>query len=142
MVVNDSRNDEEPEIVAKFLSVHITSWKESLFSTIDGGSNYSNRVLLDTVFPLIDKVNVYQQLKAAKDSLWHDGFEHIRLVKNAGIRLNTYYYSLPLFSLDRNYVVIHKSYYCGELCGYFGYYIYRRKGEGWEYIGCVGCGLS
>ncbi|MBW6483994.1 MAG: hypothetical protein K0B10_13160 [Vicingaceae bacterium] len=38
----------------------------------------------------------------------------------------TYYYTIPVFSLDKNYVLFKKVYYCGPICGEGKIILYKR----------------
>ncbi|KOS04735.1 hypothetical protein AM493_00740 [Flavobacterium akiainvivens] len=42
--------------------------------------------------------------------------------------------SMPLFSLSKQYAVLHAGYECGPMCGYGAYYIVRKTPQGWNII--------
>jgi hypothetical protein len=98
----------------------------------------------DTMFRQEDRAFLFNQFTSIKDSVWHEAFSHSKLLKNTNQkRPNRYSYSIPLFSLDKKYVIIHKYYYCGSLCAYGGYYIYKRiEKNKWEYVVAVNTWMS
>ena len=97
---------------------------------------------LDTLFSRRDIDFFGAQLEAMKpDSLWKHSFKRAKLVDSAVRTYNrrvkhiVYSYSLPLFSHDKSYAIIIKTFYCGLLCGGGAYYIYRRNSFGdWDLV--------
>jgi hypothetical protein len=46
--------------------------------------------------------------------------------------LGYYNISAPLFSLDKELVIIEFSYFCGGLCGNGGTYVYKKENRTWR----------
>jgi len=89
----------------------------------------------DTIFKKEDRDFLFLQFNSIKDTIWHDNFSQSELTQKA---LNAHFYSIPLFSLDRNYVIISKEYYCGSECAYGGIFVYRRINENiWVFVTSV-----
>ena len=106
---------------------------------------YGDKVLtnsLDTLFSRKDIDFFGAQLEAMKpDSLWKYSFKRAKLVDSAEhtdnrrVKHTVYSYSLPLFSFDKSYAIIIKTFYCGLLCGGGAYYVYRRNSFGdWDLV--------
>ncbi len=149
MSYNDNRHKEEPNPKKKRIYYKILNWDITNFipkdSTlinkykfdIDEKYIYTRRAKTDTLFKKEDKNFIFEQFKAIKDSIWHEKFTESKLIKNKN-NSNRYYYSIPLFSIDRKYVVIHRQFYCGNLCAYGGYYLYRKIDDDvWEYVATI-----
>ncbi len=76
-----------------------------------------------------------------QNTIWRSAFENSVLVESADhidyrrVEHIVYSYSFPLFSYEKNYAIIIKTFYCGMLCGGGAYYIYRRLSNGdWTLI--------
>ena len=91
---------------------------------------------LDTLFNSEDREYVLQQFEAIKDSTWQNRISKARITaKPIRQKPNRYYYSLPLFSLDKKYAIIKRTYNCGSLCAYGGVFIYQRiEGNSWQLV--------
>ncbi|MFT4224336.1 hypothetical protein [Dysgonomonas sp.] len=146
MSYNDKRHKPEPKPKNRQIYYKILKWDINNFipkdSTlinkykfdVDQMYIYTRRAKTDTIFDKEDRNFILEQFKAVKDSIWHNKFTNTKLLKNKS-QTNSYYYSIPLFSLDKKYVIIHKQFYCGSLCAYGGYYLYRKVDEdNWEYV--------
>lgn len=157
MTVNDSKNEDEPKLSRKHISNTILRWDTANFipkdTLIINGKTYRTgyRQYLfqkadgtDTIFQQQDRAFLLHQFKAIKDSIWHEHFSKSTLLtKKKQIRPNRYYYSIPLFSVDKTYVIIRRMYYCGSLCTHGGYYIYRKIDRNkWEFVMSVHTGIS
>ena len=154
MTKTEKKYDEEPFLKRKNIHYKMSSWDTANFVRTDTIKNpysefdrqylFKKRGGSDTIFKTVDRKYLLQQYFAIKDTIWHNGFKNSKLTKNKSqVRPNRYYYSVPLFSVDKNYVVVRKTYYCGSLCAYFGYYIYRKKDKvNWEFVTCINCGMS
>lgn len=46
--------------------------------------------------------------------------------------LGIYSISAPLFSVEKDVVIIRFSYFCGGLCGYGGKYVYKKENRTWR----------
>ena len=157
MTVNDRKYGEEPKLKRKHIYHKILSWDTTNFITkdtslipqyqffsIDGFYLYQSRGGTDTIFNQQDRDFIFRQFTAIKDTIWHAKFSKSKLLTNKKQkRPNRYYYSIPLFSVDKNYVIIHRQYYCGSLCAHGGYYVYRRLDNNkWEYVTAVNTWIS
>jgi hypothetical protein len=154
MTKAEKRHYEEPFFKRKNIYYKVLTWDTSNFVRTDSIKNpysefdyqyiFKRRGGSDTIFSAADRRYLLKQYFSIKDTIWHKGFKKSKLTKNKRqVRPNRYYYSIPLFSLDKNYVVIRKTYYCGSLCAYFGYYIYRKTDKDhWELVTCINCGMS
>jgi hypothetical protein len=153
----DKKHREEPFLKCKQIYYKIHSWDSANFKLKDTAFNnkfpfyesesqylfYKGKGV-DTMFKQEDRAFIFNQFTSIKDSIWHDPFCHSKLLKDKNQkRPNRYYYSIPLFSIDNNYVVIAMSYYCGSLCAYGGYYIYKKIGKNrWEYVVAINTWVS
>lgn len=157
MTLSDKKLSEEPKLKRKQIFYKIISWDTANFITKDTALlnkypffDLDNQFLFqrskgtDTIFKQADRTFLFQQYTAIKDTVWHQGFSNSKLLKDKNQKQpNRYYYSVPLFSADRKYVVVRRQYYCGSLCAYGGYYIYRRlTDKKWEYITAVNTWMS
>jgi len=101
---------------------------------------YESKSGTDTIFKQEDRNFLFLQFNAIKDTIWHDSFSKSELTKQF---LYARYYSIPLFSLDRNYVIIYREYYCGSECAYGGIYVYRRIDKNnWVFVTSVNTWIS
>lgn len=154
MTKTEKKYDEAPFLKRKNIYYKMSSWDTANFvwtgtiknsnSELDHQYLFKKKGGSDTIFKTVDRAFLLQQYFSIKDSIWHNRFKNSKLTKNKRqIKPNRYYYSVPLFSVDKNYVVVRKTYYCGSLCAYFGYYIYRKIDKvSWELVTCVNCGMS
>lgn len=98
---------------------------------------------LDTLFNEIDKKFMFEQYKSIKDTVWHQAFSQAKLVDGKQRNPDRYCFSVPIFSVDKKVVVIYFSNYCGELCGFGGYYIYKKTSKNkWIFITAIGHWIS
>lgn len=98
---------------------------------------------LDTLFNEIDKKFMFEQYKSIKDTVWHQAFSQTKLVDGKQRNPDRYCFSVPIFSVDKKVVVIYFSNYCGELCGFGGYYIYKKTSKNkWIFITAIGHWIS
>lgn len=149
--VNSTKGySEEPLLSFKRkISQKINSWDSLNFIKPDSLDEHDLLVIfsylfrksnnLDTIFTNEDKQYLFEQFKACKDSVWQSKIPKatIKSKKNKR-RSNRYYYSIPLFSKDKTYLIINRTYYCGSLCAYGGYFIYRKlDNNSWELIKVV-----
>jgi hypothetical protein len=157
MTQTDKKHGEEPRLRRKQIYYKILTWDTTNFISkdtallnkypffdFDGQYLFQRRAGTDTIFRSADRIFLFQQFIAIKDTIWHEGFSNSKLIKNKNQkRPNRYYYSVPLFSLDKNYVIIRRQYYCGSLCAYGGFYIYKKINKGkWKYITSVNTWIS
>tara|TARA_B100000508_G_C11456196_1_gene276860 strand:+ start:951 stop:1421 length:471 start_codon:yes stop_codon:yes gene_type:complete len=144
-VDNGKKYSEDCQICKrKKVSTHLLSfdklnfyWPDSI-SKIDHEYRYvhlfNSYNKLDTIFSYEEKEFFFEQFKAVKDSVWKHPLEKSKL-RDTKSSLNLYSYSIPLFSSSRNYVLIKKSFYCGNVCAYGGIFLYRRVDKcGWELV--------
>ena len=157
MTVNDSKYGEETKLKRKHIHYKILGWdtanfiikdtalnNQFQFFSIEGGYLYQRHGGTDTIFKQQDRDFIFKQFTAIKDTVWHDKFSKSKLLTNKKQkRPDRYYYSIPLFSVDRKYVIIHRIYHCGSLCAHGGYYVYRRlENNKWEYVTAVNTWIS
>lgn len=144
LTLTEKKYDEEPRIKQKKIFYKIISWDTTRFPFKDTiKSSYIDSLFrnfyikgkgLDEIFMQANREFYFNQNVAIKDTIWHQRFDKSRLIKNK-ICPNRYYYSIPLFSLDKKIVIINKIYYCGSECAYGGYYIYKKvDNDKWEFI--------
>jgi len=96
----------------------------------------------DTIFNQHDRDFIFQQFTAIKDSIWHTSFSNSKL-QTEQKQLNRHYYSIPLFSLNKNYVIINRYYSCGNECAYGGYYVYERiNKKRWKFVTVINTWMS
>ena len=105
---------------------------------------FQEKNVLDTIFKDEDKEYLFEQFKASKDSTWQSKIPKATISNRKNKRRsNRYYYSIPLFSKDKNYVIIKREYYCGSLCAHGGYFIYRTLNENsWELVKVINGWMS
>jgi len=155
LTINTKKFSEEPKLKQKQICHKILSWKKDVFfiDTIrennqliifDYNCLYQSKYGTDTIFNQQDRDFIFQQFIAIKDSIWHTSFSNSKLLINQKQkRFNRHYYSIPLFSLDKEYVIIDKYYLCGTACAYGGYYVYKRIGKKkWEFITVINPWMS
>jgi hypothetical protein len=95
----------------------------------------------DSIFSETDKQFMEEQFQAALRVDWTGNFKGARLSTNYSKRI--YQYSIPLFSLDKNLVMFHKYFYCGNLCARACTYVYQRTGmDKWELVKEYKCWMS
>lgn len=154
MTKKEKKYREEPFYRRKQIYYKISNWDTFNFIRKDTVDNryyeddmaylFYKRDGADTIFKAADRAYLIQQYFAIKDSVWHTPFHHSRLTRNnRQFRPNRYYYSMPLFSVDHQYVIVQKTYYCGRLCAVFGYFVYRKIDPNhWELVTCIKGGIS
>lgn len=147
MTSNNRKYEEEPTMKRKHIYYHILRWDTTNFITkdtalinqsvsIDRRYLFQTRRGTDNLFDKQDREFMFEQFTAIKDTVWHSRFSKSKLLKHKKqLRPNRYYYSIPLFSVDKKYVILQRIYYCGSLCAHGGYYVYRRLDDkNWEFI--------
>jgi hypothetical protein len=82
---------------------------------------------IDSLFTSTDMDSLFIQFMAIKDTVWSHHIEGAR-IKNWRSPRNQYRYSVPLFCQNQRYVLIKKSFYCGNVCAYGGIYLYEKIG--------------
>lgn len=157
MTQSDKKLSEEPKLKRKQIFYKIISWDTANFVSKDTALlnrypflDFDNQFLFqrskgtDTIFKQADRTFLFKQYTSIKDTIWHQDFSNSKLLKDKNQkRPNRYYYSIPLFSADRKYVIVCRQYYCGSLCAYGGYYIYQRIGDNtWKFITSVNSWVS
>jgi hypothetical protein len=157
MIRHEKKYDEEPRFKNKQVSPHILAWDEGNFVIDDTVLNnkykyfslyneylFSEKPMLDIAAKPEDKAFLLKQYTAIQDSVWHKKFSKSTLLKREEQkRANRYYLSIPLFSRSKKYALVQKIYYCGQECGYGGYFIYERTGKNkWKQIAAVKTWIS
>jgi hypothetical protein len=148
---------EEPFLTCKRVDCNILPWDTANFIakdtsmfrkypllSIEANYLFQRKSGSDSIFKPTDRAFLFQQFIAIKDSVWHDSFSNSKLFKKKKQRRpNRYFYSVPLFSVDKKYVVIRREYLCGDLCAYGGFYICKKVGERkWKYVTSVNTWMS
>ena len=104
---------------------------------------FDSEIGTDTIFKEQDRDFLFLQFVAIKDTIWHNSFSESELVSRGEEKVDIHYFSIPLFSIDKNYVIIERFYYCGTECAYGGYYVYKRlDNNNWKYITIVHSWIS
>ncbi|MBK5722050.1 hypothetical protein JGH11_14315 [Dysgonomonas sp. Marseille-P4677] len=91
---------------------------------------------LDTLFTDADKKFLLDQYNSIQSSVWtkNIGGKKIQkreLKENDEINM----YSIPLFTKDKEFVIIYKIFYCGYECAYGKYYLYKLIGDNkWKFV--------
>lgn len=149
MTANDKKYKEEPQKKRKQIYYKILSWDTANFIKDTAQINkywyydenylFINRSGTDTLFKQQDREFLFKQFTAIKKNIWYFKFSKSKLlISKKQKKTNRYYYSIPLFSVDKNYVIIERIYYCGDQCAHGGYFIYRRLDKKkWEYVTVV-----
>lgn len=99
---------------------------------------------LDAIFSDEDKQYLFEQFESCKNSTWKNKIPNATTTSRKNKKKpNRYYYSIPLFSKAKKYVIIKREYYCGSLCAHGGYFIYKRlDGNSWELVKTVNGWIS
>jgi hypothetical protein len=149
LTANNRKFREEPKLKRKQIFNTILPWDTASFImkdtarinkypefNLDYMYLYNRKSGTDTIFKQLDRDFLYKQLKAVKDTIWHEKFFKSLLLTDLEEKsLNGRYYSVPLFSIDKKYVVIQRVYVCGNECAYGGYFVYKRiKNKKWVYV--------
>lgn len=157
MTAHDRKHVDNPIWKRKYISCNILPWETANFVLTETATNnqrefinmdsrylYKSRGGTDTLFNPQDRDFMFQQFTAIKDTVWQAKFPSVkRLTHKKQANLKTYCYSIPLFSLDKTYVVIQKHFHCGNLCIEGGYYVYRQlDGKHWEFVTAVNIWIS
>ena len=159
---NETNYKDRPPFSGKKISQHIIKWDTVNFipTTPDSISNKYPKMVandffntqyifksqdgIDTIFKPADRSFILQQFTSIKDTIWHSKFPNSKLLTNQKQkRPNRYYFSIPLFSINRNYVIVQREYYCGSLCAYGGIYIYKKiTDKKWQRITAINTWVS
>jgi len=149
MTTHERKYEYEPKLKQKHISNKILSWDTTNFIIKDNlyfqfNFLYQRNCGTDTIFNNQDRDFIFRQYTAIKDSIWHNKFSKSKLLTTKNQKsVNRHYYSIPLFSVDKNYVFIQQQYNCGSECAYGGYYVYRRiDDKNWEYVTSVKTWIS
>jgi len=126
------------------ISQNMDNWTPNNFfqkDTVFSNSNYDNDFLFekgsvaDSLFSQTDRESMYQQFVAQKDPVWKRRFKGAVFAKKGKSNRAKIFYSIPLFSLDRNYALVKMCCYSGELNAFGGYFIYRKMGNHrWKFV--------
>jgi hypothetical protein len=112
-----------------------------LFKPNTTASGIVTASLLDSILSRKDIDFFKEQIEGLLEGEdWKDTFQKAKIVSNPPLDKNgnpkqvVEVYSIPIFSFDRQHVILMKGFYCGLLCGYGGYHLYKRSGEDWVVI--------
>jgi hypothetical protein len=91
---------------------------------------------VDSLFMGSEREFLKQQLGAFKGSAWHGNFTDASLTDSIKKDSIVRCYAVPLFSRDRQYVMVSRIDYCSlPMCASGSVDVYRRISEGkWEYV--------
>lgn len=142
LIKSDKREEEDSKFKRRRIANKIMQWDSSNFISknksptdqfIDEYYYIYRPKFIDTTFKQVDKDFIFRQFVTAKDSIWRHRFPHSKvIIAKKQKRARRYYYTIPLFSADKQIVIIMKEFYCGDLCAYGGTYIYKKVGDKWK----------
>ncbi len=101
---------------------------------------FGNKNNLTQYFNQGDANYFITQIQAQCKNKWQLKFKNIKLYDTIQLINNRvdkvlYSYSLPLFSIDKRYVIIIEAFYCGLVCGGGDYNLYERQTDNsWKRI--------
>ena len=93
--------------------------------------------ILDSLFSKEDRRFLFEQFNSQRDTVWKDEFSKTDIVYSLKKekKPNRYYLSLPLFSINRQYIILEEMHYAGPGLLGGGFKIYKRKSDNtWEFI--------
>ncbi len=133
--IDTTPNSEVPKEYFSF-SNHIDHWAPIILKwdlTQDSATNNDFCIFnkrnkwLDTIFNEEGKEFLIKQSNSYIDSLWH-----IKTPINPKAKVESFHYcNLPLFSIDKQYVLFKEMYRCGGDCGEMGITIYKKINSSW-----------
>jgi hypothetical protein len=81
---------------------------------------------------------IFRQNRTSEDYDLSNCLQNKELVSHQTVMgnpsLGYYDISAPLFSIDKEIVIIRFSYFCGGLCGHGGTYVYKKENRTWRLI--------
>ena len=121
-------NKKNNSISPKYSNFLFRHWRNNRYKDI----SYN----LDSIFSRED-INFFKtQIKGLKKRThWETEFEGVTFDDNPSLdstnhtKATVFYYSIPLFSLDKTKVIIIKGFFCGLLCGGGSYNLYIKQGQ-------------
>ena len=152
LIKSDKREEEDSKFKRRRIANKIMQWDSSNF--ISKNKNPTDQFIdeyyyiyrpkyIDTTFKQVDKDFIFKQFVTVKDSIWRHGFPYSKLISaKKQKRARRYYYTIPLFSVDKQTVIIMKEFYCGDLCAYGGTYIYKKSGDKWKLFAALNKWMS
>jgi hypothetical protein len=106
---------------------------DSILQKVDGKSYNPNIFLnktrydLDTIFTKEDIEFIQSQFNGHRtDNKWKIKLSKTFYKRCTFKKTRTYFYTIPVFSLDKKFVIFSKYYYCGSLCAEGEIIIYKR----------------
>lgn len=147
-VLNSPKFPEDRKIRQKRLLRNLRSWRAAFpfnnveaTDTISFEHTFSWFIKKDTIFSEADKEFMAEQFMNNTIGSWPKSFKGVTLVDK--FKLKTYHMTVPLFSKDRNLVLIHKYFYCGSLCARACTYVYRKiNNNEWKLVTKYKCWMS
>lgn len=95
---------------------------------------FNQRNNIDTIFSESETQFLFDQFTKINDTIWSQKIAGAKIGKWHNPK-DQFSYSIPLFSENNKYVLIKKSYYCGNLCAYGGIYLYEKIDEkNWKLV--------
>ncbi len=151
MVKNDKKTEKEIFGKSRKASNKMALWDKSNFVTNNKSNDIQyfeqdNKYLfkrsnegLDTLFTQADKSFLLEQYAAINSSVWKKGFSGKKIEKKDVVEDSDLdQYSIPMFTLDKEFVIIYKVFYCGYGCAFGKYYLYKFIGDKkWKFVTAV-----
>lgn len=124
---------------------------------VSSGEGLLKNKLVLAHFSQEDLIFLEKQYKAIRDSIWRKkDFQKFTLIDTTEINNifkrsisgkrkikdnYCYFFSIPLFSLDKKLAIVYQTYCCGSMCATTCIYIYRRKNnrKKWEEVAEWNC---
>jgi hypothetical protein len=98
---------------------------------------------VDSLFTEEDRIFMLKQINSFKDTVWRRPFKGSTFVSKANAQQYSFSFSIPIFSIDRSIAAIYFSGSGRQLCGFGGYYFYKRTDKGlWKFVTAVGHWIS
>jgi hypothetical protein len=150
----DSYSEESFFSIKRKISSEISKWDSLNFIKPDSLDEndfsvrflylYQNMNSLDSILKSEDKDFFLQQFSAVGDSIWRFTIPRSKFINTKSkTHFTGYHYSIPLFSKNKNIVIIKKVFGCGSLCAYGGYYIYEKTdNNSWRLLKVINSWMS
>jgi len=105
------------------------------YSSLENDFLFEKGSAADSLFSAEDRDYLYKQFTAQTDSVWKKPFKGSVFAQKGRSKHAKVYYSIPLFSVDRKYVIVKLSCYSDELNAFGGHFIYQKAGKNrWKFV--------
>ena len=143
-LINGKKYSEDSKFrTRKKTSINISRYDTLNFIQNDSLSNYSwqndeylrnRRYKIDSILTISEMAYLFKQYTSLIDTNWSHKIQGSSIKKKNNGK-DIYYYAVPLFTTDEKYVILKKSFYCGNVCAYGGIYLYQKVGlNDWKLI--------